>query len=534
MRRWALLALLLPSLARAEGELKDYSDYSKPPGADLTTPTVQGNDFRYKVLFKVDLNYELDDASLNDYSKALAFQRPNVGSAIDGQAAALNAHADYLSSDHVLGTEGLGWSHLRLYYHGYLLNRFEDYGGNPSPTFPTAYLKGSQTFAYDVRGAYGEIDGFKSEGFWSKVYVRAGRQWRYGAGVATFDGLTLGYQSSSGELSMWGGRRSPRFIDDTDPGYVGGLDGKLHLDALAKVPIDLSFDYLIYAAPAGGQAGADYAVHHMLLVDGQWRIARTGGKVLLSISSYDFGGMRGYLGWTQPIARVAALKLFYDVLLGRDVTYDYISGHGFTGFSRFFYLPEQQPRSRFGLRFDHQAAKWFEYALFANVNLVHGSDTPDTNANYGWIGATAFDATYEEVGAIARFISGNVFQPEFEYRLRFDQRQTETGEFNSTSQAGEHQFQEVRADLRFRAATGFSLLFGAVYRLYDWVTRYAPNGVEVTVSNDATVAGEAVADLWIKRVFQLKLRYEIGTDSTVFAPELGVVQSLYATIGGRF
>jgi hypothetical protein len=66
------------------------------------------------------------------------------------------------------------------------------------------------------------------------------------------------------------------------------------------------------------------------------------------------------------------------------------------------------------------------------------------------------------------------------------------------------------------------------------VTRYAPTGQSTTVKNDITAAGTAQAELWVKRVFQLRLRYEVGSDSTVFAPELGVVNSLYATIGGRF
>jgi hypothetical protein len=291
----------------------------------------------------------------------------------------------------------------------------------------------------------------------------------------------------------------------------------------------------LFAGPDGGQANAPYGVHHMLLIDGVWRMPRTGGKVVLSLSSYDFGGMRGYLGYTQPVARVAQLKLFYDVLLGRDVTYDYISGHGFSGFSRFFYLPEQQPRSRIGVRWDHAPVKWFEYALFANFNLMHGSFDLDTNAQtYGWAGATAMDATYEELGAIVRWSFGNWLQPEMEYRVRFDQRQQEDGQFNSTAQSGEHQFQEVRADVRIRPVGGLSLLLGAVYRVYDWTSRYQPNGVEAIVENDTTVAGEFVSEYWIKRRFQLKLRYEVGTDSSVFAPELGLIQSLYATVGGRF
>ena len=52
-----------------------------------------------------------------------------------------------------------------------------------------------------VRAGYAEIDGFKEQGFWSRTYLRAGRQFRYGAGIATFDGLTVGYRGPSVEAS---------------------------------------------------------------------------------------------------------------------------------------------------------------------------------------------------------------------------------------------------------------------------------------------------------------------------------------------
>jgi hypothetical protein len=131
-------------------------------------------------------------------------------------------------------------------------------------------------------------------------------------------------------------------------------------------------------------------------------------------------------------------------------------------------------------------------------------------------------------------MAGTVFQPEAEYRIRFVQRAKETGQFSENSEAGERQFQELRTDMRIRAASGFSILLGMVVRVWDWTTRYVAPGRTVTVSNDLTAAGTMQMELWVKRVFQLRLRYEVGTDSTVFAPELGVVNSLYATIGGRF
>jgi hypothetical protein len=522
-----LLALVVSCGVAHAGELiTPYEDINKPPKAGGSGG---GNDFRWKVLFKADLNEQFNDAALNDFGRALALQRPGVPSQLDGQAAALAARANYLTSDHVLGTEGLAWSHLRTYFHGYLVHRFEGYGGQPSPTFPTAYLRGGQQTAYDVRSGYGEINGFKNEGFWSKVYLRAGRQFRYGAGIATFDGLHIGYQSAVTEVGLWGGRRSPRFLDDLDPGGVLGLDVKLHLEPLVRVPIDLALDYMMYAVtdPATGSIG----VRNLLVVDGVWRIP-TGGRLFLGVTSFDFGGFKGHLSFSHVLARTGQIKAYYDVKLGRDMTYDFISGFGFAP-SRFFALPDILPRSRIGLRWDHAVGKSFEYALYASFNLVHGPGNAPAAAN-GLTGPTGFDATYEELGVILRAMAGTVFQPEAEYRIRFVQRQKETGLFSDSSESGERQFQELRTDMRIRPGGGFSLLFGMVVRVWDWVTRYAPTGQSTTVKNDLTAAGTAQAEVWVKRVFQLRLRYEVGSDSTVFAPELGVVNSLYATIGGRF
>lgn len=531
MRRLALfwLALLLAAAALSPSLAWSDDDYARPPTPTPGTATVpdatrSGNDFRWKVLFKADVGYLFDDAAVSDgsFGRSLALQRPGAPGAVDGQAAALNARADYLSSDHVLGTEGLGWSHLRLYYNGFVLHRFEGYAGDPSPTFPTAYLRGRDQTTYDVRAGYGEIDGFKQEGFWSKVYFRAGRQWRYGAGIATFDGVTVGYASADAELAVWGGRRSPRFGAGTDPGYVAGVDGKLHFEQWLRVPVDVGASYLLYAAPGSG-------VHHLFVVDGSWR-PRSGSRLLVSLSSFNLAGLRAYVGFTQAIGREAQLKVYYDAKAGRDVTYDYISGFGLAA-TRYFTLPDVEPRSRFGVRWDQSLGRRFEYALFADFNIVTGSG--DVAGARGWTGATAFDATYEQLGAIAR-ISGVVVQPEAEYRIRLVQRAAESGAFTSTSGAGEHQFQEARFDLRVRPATGLSMLLGAVYRVYDFVTRYAPAGANTTVSNDYTIAGEASVEQWIKRVFLLSARYEVGQDSSVFAPELGVVQRIFVSTGGRF
>ena len=348
---WFAFALAFAFASAHADEVID--PYAAPtPTAPASPPTPSGNDFRWKVLFKLDVNYELDDAGVNG-AAALALKKPTLPGG-DAQAAALNGRADYLSSDHVLGTEGFGWSHLRLYYNGFVMHRLED---GASTVFPTAYLKGDQKTAYDVRSGYAEIDGFKDQGFWSKVYLRAGRQFRYGAGIATFDGLTVGYAGPAVEVSLWGGRRSPRFLDDTNPGFVAGADLTLHLEGVTGVPIDIAADYLTYIN--GGTA------HHLMLVSGKWRM-RTGGKLLVSVSSYDFGGARAYLGVTHPLGRVAQLKIYYDLKIGRDLTYDYISGFGLSA-SRYFSLPDIEDRSRLGLRIDHEIARRFEYAVRANL-----------------------------------------------------------------------------------------------------------------------------------------------------------------------
>ena len=507
------------------------------PGAAYETPPEKqtGNDYRDKVNFKFDLQYIGQDALASD-QLPLALTRPP---AFDAQAAGLASHVDYLASEHVLGTEGLGWSHLRTYYNGYLLQRLGLTDQDPrtqAALFPTSYLSrdnttgGYNSTGYDIRSGYAEINGFSDEGPGSKVWVRAGRQFRYGAGIATFDGAAAGYNTGAFEVAAWGGRRSPRFLDDFDPGLVGGVDFTLHLAPLLDVPIDLSLDYLGY--------GVDDRSTHVVVLNGRWMM-RHGGKLLFSLSPrfgstslVDASGLRLYAAYTEPLSSFAQIKLSYDLKVGDDMVYDFVSGFGLSP-SRFFTLPDVEPRSRIGLRFDHQVGG-FEYALLAQFNLVHGSDTP--NINYGWIGPTAFDATYEELGAIARLlpiIAGPV-TPEVEYRVRFVQRQDENGSFFSTSGAGEHSFQEARADLRMHAGKTVNLLAGAVYRIYDFVTRYVAPGESTTVSNDTTVAAELQLDWQVVKGWTLRGRYEIGQDSQTFARELGIVQSGSLAVGGRF
>src|SRR5204862_57237 len=81
--------LLGPAVAFAD-DLKDpyAGDASRPPGL-TAPPAAQGDDFRYKVLFKVDLDYTLNDASVSDaaYARSLALQRPTAPGAVDGRAA---------------------------------------------------------------------------------------------------------------------------------------------------------------------------------------------------------------------------------------------------------------------------------------------------------------------------------------------------------------------------------------------------------------------------------------------------------------
>jgi hypothetical protein len=509
VRKMAALALVFSSVAAAD-----------PYGTELFRPPT-GNDFRLKVLFKLDVDYQLDDASLSG-AAPLALRRPELQSG-DAQAAALAARADYLSSEHVLGTEGLGWSHLRLYYNGYLLQRFQDVG---SSVFPTAYLLPGQKTEYDVRSGYAEINGFRDQGFWSHAFLRAGRQFRYGAGVATFDGLTLGWAGRWIEATAWGGRRSPRFLDDTDPGFVAGADLVAHLDP--KAALDLAVDYLMYAARP--TASGDFGVRHLLAASARWR-ARSGGRLLVSLSSFDFAGLRGHAAFTQPLGRPAALKLYADVKLGRDMVYDFVAGFGLAP-SRFFTLPDIEPRLRLGARVDHTIGRRFEYALYLTANVVlDGGNLQDAG---GWTGATAFDAHWEELGAIARVTAAFGITPEVEYRIRFVERQAEGGLFSDTSQAGEHRFQEVRADVRARPWPGLTLSLGAIYRVYDYVTRYVLPGRETTVENDLTIAGSASAELTLLRLVLLRARYEVGHDSTAFAPELDIVHRLVATVGGRF
>lgn len=519
-----LIAALCPANAHAE-------DGQMPPLPAAPDPGGAGYDGRNPWFARVQVENFTGLTSLGGTPNAEL--RPSAPPAlpIDALEGAFAPVTDRFSSSQVLGTEGLLFRPLRLYYNGNLTLRAT--GDGASSAWPTAWLHGAQRIAYDVRAAYGEIDGGKARGPLSHWFFRAGRQFRYGAGIATFDGLTAGWRHKNVEVAIWGGRRSPQFLDEVDPGFVAGADLTARFASPVGASVDLAANYLFYADRPS--LDGTFAAHHLAQLRVRARLGRSGAALRGALSTYDAIGLKAQLAASIPIGRAMQLDASYDLKLGRGLVYDFVAGGGLSP-SRFFTLPDEVPRSRLRLRFDHLVGARVEYAVYLNLNLVHPAPFlggPDEASRSGLTDLSAFDTTWEEIGAILRYASP-VFQPELEYRARFVQRAAESGDVRSTAGAGERGFQELRFDLRLRPGAGFSLLSGVVWRIHDFTTRYAPPGAALTVQNDHRVAAVLSASYAFRHRLQLFARYEVGRDSAVFAPELGVVHALWAGASGGF
>jgi hypothetical protein len=98
------------------------------------------------------------------------------------------------------------------------------------------------------RTGYAEADGVFAQRWLHPLYLRAGRQFKYGVAVAHFDGVALGYDTRPLSLAIWGGARVSLYgLDEAlarpAPTIRGG-DARLDLFELRRIPIVLSAGFL--------------------------------------------------------------------------------------------------------------------------------------------------------------------------------------------------------------------------------------------------------------------------------------------------
>jgi hypothetical protein len=182
-----------------------------------------------KVVFRFNLGFGLDGGQL--------WRAP-----ADEQAPAYQAVRIYGFGDAVLGSRGLGVPSLSTYMAANF--RLDEPGSRRNTAVPSIY-DGDGVGPVLVRSGYAELDGFLRHPLLHPVYVRAGRQFRYGPAIAHFDGLTVGYDTRAVSAGLYAGVGVSLHGFDRDRylasgGALAGGNLRVDLHELWRLPLVMS------------------------------------------------------------------------------------------------------------------------------------------------------------------------------------------------------------------------------------------------------------------------------------------------------
>lgn len=193
-----------------------------------------------KVIFRFSLGFGIDGGQQSD-------QPPLVGGELE-RGVNYAPLRSYGFGDVVLGTRGLLMQSLGTYF----ASEFRaDYSGRIegrefTGAVPSVYYADDDTNKFLFRTGYAEIDGFFERKWLKPLYLRAGRQFKYGVGVVHFDGSTFGYETRVFSANIWSGQRVSLYgFDDLEtPPLVVGSGARLDLFEWKRIPLVLTTDTL--------------------------------------------------------------------------------------------------------------------------------------------------------------------------------------------------------------------------------------------------------------------------------------------------
>lgn len=138
-----------------------------------------------------------------------------------------------------LGTRGLGLPGLGTFALGELL---VDLGGaierGDAIGYP-ALTDGHDGRLVLLHLAYAELDGFTARGALSRLHLRGGRQFHWGAVPVTFDGVTLGYDDEAARVAVRVGRRASVYaLGEIPESLLAGLDAGITLGGRRGLRLD--------------------------------------------------------------------------------------------------------------------------------------------------------------------------------------------------------------------------------------------------------------------------------------------------------
>lgn len=512
--------------ARDDADASVSAPAAKPKNSRLhyrPIPT-EYRDLRERIIFKTNVGYGLDATQLSGNVSQNGIAPADVTD-VNG-----NAYADqrqYLLGDAIVGSRGI----LRPSLNTYFLSRFQfDAGGGEFTALNTVY-DSQDSQALLIRAGYAELDGLGGPegGVLDSVYIRAGRQYRFGSNrfVANFDGVTAAYDHRVAEVSGFFGQRVSLFFDD-DPGTVAGAGLKLRGEELIGYPVDVNVDALQY------DSGGDLPPRIVIEGRSQVRVADDTrlyfrGRFLDDGSGGDNASGVGRVGgqMRQSLGDDFLVVLDVEKNFAREFAFDYIGASPIdvVNVSQELGLAIGTPQNStlLGARANYQLTDTVEAYGFYRNRLVKNKDQAD-----------AFSRPFQEFGVASSALIGDRLSATGQYKYRV--HDLEGGgavgvgsAFDDTAGAGVKEMHELSTEARYNfGKKKADAAVGAYMRLYDVETAYA------LLDNDALGGGRFDAGYWPTEIIRLRVAGEVAQPSQTMSADIDTLVSLRLLMEASF
>ena len=521
-----LSTLNMRSAAAEDASVAKKEAPSKAPTSRLEYKAIptEYRDIKERVVFKTNVGYGLDVSQL---SGNVAQTGVAPGDVADAQGNAYADNRNYLLGDAIIGTRGVLMPSLNSYF----LSRFQlDAGGGQFTAMNYVY-DSDESQALLIRAGYAELDGLGGEkgGVLDSIYLRAGRQYRYGSNrfVANFDGITAAYDHRMAEVSAFFGQRVSLFFND-DPGLLAGAGVKLRGDEIFGYPADLNVDFMRYDA-----GGDDAAAPIFIEANSRARIAQNTrlyfrGRFIDDGTGGDNSSGVGRLGGQVRQSFGEDLIVIADVQknFARELAFDYIGASPIdvvnVGQELGLAIGTPQNSTLVGARANYQLTRNFEGYAFYRNRLVKNADESD-----------AFSRPFQEFGLAGSALIGQRLTTTGQYKFRVHDLDAngnlEGSAFDDTTGTGTKQLHELSGEARYNfGKKKASAAFGGYVRVLDIESPYA------VLDNDGRGGVRFDVGYWPTSLIRLRTTGEVAQPSQSISADIDAMVSLRVLMEASF
>lgn len=381
-----------------------------------------------------------------------------------------------------------------------------------------------------VRSVYGDIhDVFESR--WLRpLYLRIGRQYRYGPTVAHFDGVSVGYDTRAVSIGGFVGAGAQLYqgtggLDLSERGMVG-LNLRLDLAAMERAPLVITANYLSFAGHE----------HSDLAMAVQWS---RDVAARLGVRSRDDAVARVH---ARLRARLSSVSIAVFELVHRtrdDWLYDLFPGDGGDpGEARaYLNLEPPGPRTHLSARAGTVLMDNVDLLLRGTAAVEHGEpgpdadpSTPDPTFASSYIeGSAALELRLQRTLSLG--LSGLVRAYSLRAAVEMDEDASLLDRLEDRGHARERGFVEGGTTVRYSlGARRFSAEAEVYARFYGREPLLEMNELP---GEDDRVGGRISVESWAAERLRLRAEYDVTTSLDV-VPELIGFKSLRVLMEGRY